>query len=86
MDLGFPILDSAGVLRAVVVAALNLSWLSRLTAENHLYPGATFTLVDGDGNVFLRYPQGRDSIGQPIFAKALDDGTVFKKQRKPSNP
>lgn len=76
MDLGFPILDSPGVLRAVVVAALNLSWLSRLTAENHLYPGATFTLVDDDGSVFLRYPQGRDSIGQPIFAKALDDGTV----------
>ncbi|HXV84935.1 MAG TPA: ATP-binding protein [Candidatus Binatia bacterium] len=82
MDLGFPILDPPGVLRAVVVAALNLSWLSRLTAENHLYPGATFTLVNGDGNVFLRYPQGRDSIGQPIFAKALDDGTVSQETER----
>jgi signal transduction histidine kinase/HAMP domain-containing protein len=76
IDLGFPILDSPVILRAVVVAALNLSWLSRLTAENHLYSGATFTLVDGDGNVFLRYPQGRDSIGQPIFTKALNDSMV----------
>ena len=82
MDLGFPILDSPGVLRAVVVAALNLSWLSRLTAENHLYPGATFTLVDGDGNVFLRYPQGRESIGQPIFAKALDDGALSQETER----
>jgi signal transduction histidine kinase/HAMP domain-containing protein len=82
MDLGFPMLDSPGVLRAVVVAALNLSWLSRLTAENHLYPGATFTLVDGDGNVFLRYPQGRESIGQPIFAKALDDGAVSQETER----
>ena len=82
MDLGFPMLESPGVLRAVVVAALNLSWLSRLTAENHLYPGATFTLVDGDGNVFLRYPQGRESLGQPIFAKALDDGAVSQETER----
>jgi signal transduction histidine kinase/HAMP domain-containing protein len=82
MDLGFPVLDSPGVLRAVVVAALNLSWLSRLTAENHLYPGATFTLVDGDGNIFLRYPEGRDSIEQPIFAKALHDGVVSQEIEK----
>jgi signal transduction histidine kinase/HAMP domain-containing protein len=82
MDLGFPILDSTGVLRAVVVAALNLSWLSRLTAENHLYSGATLSLVDGDGNVFLRYPQGRYSIGQPIFAKALDDGMLSQETEK----
>ena len=82
MDLGFPVLDSPGILRAVVVAALNLSWLSRLTAENHLYPGATFTLVDGDGNVFLRYSQEMDSIGQPMFAKALDDSAVFQETEK----
>jgi signal transduction histidine kinase/HAMP domain-containing protein len=82
MDLGFPILEPPGVLRAVVVAALNLSWLSRLTAENHLYPGASFTLVDGDGKVFLRYPQGRDSIGEPIFAKALDSGEVSRETEK----
>jgi len=82
LDLGFPMLDPPGVLRAVVVAALNLSWLSQLTAENHLYPGATFTLVDGDGNVFLRYPQGRESIGQPIFAKALDDGAAWQETER----
>jgi len=72
MDLGFPVLESPGVLRGVVVAALNLSWLTRITAENHLYPGATFTLVDGDGNVFLRFPDRSDTIGQPGFAQALD--------------
>src|SRR5499426_1846690 len=82
MDLGFPMLDPPGVVRGVVVATLNLSWLSRLTAENHLYPGATFTLVDGDGNVFLRYPQWRESLGQPIFAKALDDGAASQETER----
>jgi signal transduction histidine kinase/HAMP domain-containing protein len=73
-DLAFPLLDSSAVLRRVVVAALDLSWVTRITAQNHLYPGATFTLVDGRGTVLLRYPQIEDWHGKPILAAIPDQG------------
>jgi signal transduction histidine kinase/HAMP domain-containing protein len=76
VDLGFPISDPPGVLRAVVVATLDLSWVSRLATEIHLQPGAAFTLVDSDGTVLLRYPQQSDWIGRPIFARPPADGLV----------
>jgi signal transduction histidine kinase len=44
----------------VVSAALDLSWINRLAVESHLSPGATFTLVNGKGEVLLRYPGGAD--------------------------
>ena len=70
VELGYPVLDSPDTLRAVVIAAMDLSWITRLTVERHLYPGATFTLVNNHGIVLLRYPQGDDWKGKPIFAKA----------------
>ncbi|HEX2228799.1 MAG TPA: GAF domain-containing protein, partial [Candidatus Binatia bacterium] len=69
-DLAFPLAGSAEALRGVVVAALDLSWVTRITAQNHLYAGATFTLVDSRGTVLLRYPQSPGWEGRPIF-KAL---------------
>jgi signal transduction histidine kinase/HAMP domain-containing protein len=71
VNLGFPLLDAAGVLRGVLIGVLDLSWITRLTAENHLNPGATFTLVNNSGVVFTRYPQDRDWIGKSIFSEPL---------------
>jgi signal transduction histidine kinase len=76
VDLGFPVQDSPGVVRSVIVAVVDLSWITRVTAENHLYPGASFTLVDSKANVFLRYPLGDDWIAKPLFAQASPEGMV----------
>jgi signal transduction histidine kinase/HAMP domain-containing protein len=76
LDLGYPLLKPPGTLRAIVFAVLDLSWVVRLTALDHLNPGATFSLVDANGNVFLRYPKGEGGIGKPIFAKALSDSAI----------
>jgi len=73
-DLAFPLLDSSSVTRAVVVAALDLSWITRITAQNHLFPGATFTLVDGHGTVLLRYPQREGWEGKTIFHAIPEQG------------
>lgn len=66
VELGYPVLDSPGLLRAVIVVSLDLSWVTRITAETHLYPGATFTLVDNRGTVLVRYPEGKEWIGKAI--------------------
>jgi signal transduction histidine kinase/HAMP domain-containing protein len=73
-DLAFPLLDSSSVARAVVLAALDLSWVTTITAQNHLFPGATFTLVDGHGTVLLRYPKREGWEGKPIFQAIPEQG------------
>ncbi len=77
VDLAFPLTKSPGLLRGVVVAALDLSWVTRITAQNHLYPGATFTLVDGRGTVLLRYPRSPGWDGKPIFKTLPNKGMEF---------
>lgn len=76
-NLGYPVLDSPGLLRAVVFAVLDLSWITRITAKSHLYPGASFALVDANGTVLLRYPEGEEWLGKPIFSSTPTTGAVF---------
>jgi signal transduction histidine kinase/HAMP domain-containing protein len=82
LDLGYPLLKPPGTLRAIIFAVLDLSWAVRLTALDHLDPGATFTLVDANGNVFLRYPKGESKIGKAIFARALSDSAMSQDTEK----
>lgn len=70
LDVSYPIMEHPGNVRAVVSAALDLSWIYSVTVDNHLYPGATFTLLSSKGSVLLRYPTEMDWIGKPIFLKA----------------
>ena len=73
VNLGFPLIDTPGVLRGVLIAVLDLSWVTRLIAENHLPLGATFTLVNNTGTVLIRYPQGGGWIGKSLFHHRLDE-------------
>jgi signal transduction histidine kinase len=70
LDLGYPVSDTPGALRSVVTAALDLTWMTRLTVDSRLYSGATFSLVDANGKVLLRYPEGADWQGKQIFTPA----------------
>ena len=76
LDVSYPILDHPGVVRAVVSASLDLSWINRVAVETHLYPGATFTLIGSNGDVLLRHPDGSDWIGKSIFSEAIQPRTV----------
>ncbi|HKY08614.1 MAG TPA: hypothetical protein VJQ55_10245, partial [Candidatus Binatia bacterium] len=38
LDVSYPILAHPGVVRSVVSAALDLSWINRIAVETHLYP------------------------------------------------
>jgi signal transduction histidine kinase/HAMP domain-containing protein len=74
MTLSYPILASTGSLHGIVAVALDVSWVTRITAEEHLYPGATFSLVDTQGTILFRYPQGTTWIGKPILADPAVQG------------
>jgi signal transduction histidine kinase len=76
LDVSYPILNDPGVVRAVVSATLDLSWINRAAVETHLYPGATFTLVGSSGDVLLRHPDGSDWIGKSLFSEAIRSRTV----------
>jgi HAMP domain-containing protein len=75
-DLAFPLADSPGALRGALVATLDLSWITQITAQKHLYPGASFTLLDGRGNVLFRYPPNRE--GNLIFTLVREQKKAFR--------
>jgi len=68
LDVTYPLLDGPGMIRGAVSAVLDLSWMSRMTADTHLYPGATFTLLGSNGDILLRYPNEQEWIGKTIIA------------------
>jgi signal transduction histidine kinase/HAMP domain-containing protein len=82
LELGYPVMDSPGAPRAVVIAVMNFSWVTRLAVERHLYPGASYTLINNSGNVLLRYPETDDWTGKPIIAKTLLETLVARDTEK----
>ncbi len=65
-EIGFalPLLDEAGVPRAVIAATLNLAWLEQELAQAKLPEGSRVTVVDGAGIVLARYPDAEQWMGQ----------------------
>jgi hypothetical protein len=76
LDVSYPIMEPAGVIRAVISAAVDLSWLSHMTVDNHLYSGATFSLVNRDAIVLQRYPEGSDWMGKSILLEGADSKLI----------
>lgn len=74
-SIGFarPIFGTDGSLQAVIFAALDLSWLSRLALAADLPAGSALTLWDGSGTVLLRHPDHELWIGRPG-----NDSDVFR--------
>jgi PAS domain S-box-containing protein len=66
LDLGYPVLDEAGQVEAVIFASLDLTWLNRLAAEAQLPEGSTLTVIDRNGTILVRYPDPSEWIGQSL--------------------
>ena len=73
VNLGFPLFDAPGILRGILIGVLDLSWIIRVSAENHLNSAATFSLVNNAGVVLARYPNNGNWIGKSIFAEPLSN-------------
>jgi len=66
VNFGYPLLDSAGNVRAVLFAAFDLGALSRGTSAPVLPRGAVVTLVDREGVVLTRYPDPERWTGRRL--------------------
>ncbi|MEP1076282.1 ATP-binding protein [Leptolyngbya sp. PL-A3] len=66
LNFAYPILDEAGELKAIVLAALELSWLEQLVTEMELPEGAVVTIADRNGTVLVRYPDSERWIGKSV--------------------
>ena len=73
VNFGYPVVDDAGVVRAVVFAALDLAWLNELAAATDLPEGATLSLIDRNGVILVRYPNPEAWVG-----KALPEAPLIK--------
>jgi signal transduction histidine kinase len=73
LNFGYPVLDDAGHVRAVVVAALDLAWLNQLASQAGLPPGSMLTVIDRNGTILSRYPDEGKWVG-----KLMPESLVLK--------
>lgn len=66
LDFGYPVFDETGQVQAVVLASLDLTWLNQLAAEAQLPEGSTFTVIDRNGTILVRYPAPGIWVGQSV--------------------
>jgi signal transduction histidine kinase len=75
VNFGYPVLDDAGHVRAVVFAALDLAWLNELASQAGLPPGTMLTVIDRNGTILSRYPDEGRWIGElmpePLVLNAI---------------
>jgi signal transduction histidine kinase len=71
---GYPVMDSAGEVIAVVFAELDLNWLGQnATQLQSQLPqrAATWSEVDNSGTILSRFPRAADWIGRPLPERNL---------------
>jgi signal transduction histidine kinase len=73
VNFGYPVLDDAGHIATVVVAALDLAWLNELASQAGLPPGSTLTVIDRNGTILSRYPDQAKWVG-----KVMPESLVLK--------
>jgi signal transduction histidine kinase len=79
INFGYPILDVADGVQAVVFAAMDLSWLNARAAEAQLPGGAIVLVIDRRGIILARYPNpevwvGSPGADDPLFHTILTQG------------
>jgi signal transduction histidine kinase len=75
VNFAYPVVDDAGYVAAVVVAALDLAWLNELASQAGLPPGTMLTVIDRNGTILSRYPDERKWVGklmpEPLVLNAI---------------
>lgn len=66
INIGYPLRDRRGDMAGVLIAGIDLTWLSRIAAQTRLPEGATVTLIDNEGGIFVRYPEPGTWIGRKM--------------------
>jgi PAS domain S-box-containing protein len=66
VNFGYPVLNRTGEVTAVMYAALDLTWLTQLTAEARLPEGASLSILDSQGTILARFPDPEKWAGKPV--------------------
>jgi signal transduction histidine kinase len=64
VNFGYPVLDDAARVQAVVFAALDLAWLNKLAGQAGMPAGTMLTVIDRNGTILSRYPDEGKWIGK----------------------
>jgi signal transduction histidine kinase len=64
INVGYPAVNGAGKVEAVVFAAIDLGWLNRFVAEAQLPGGSAVMVLDQNGTILARHPDGEAWIGR----------------------
>ena len=73
VNLGHPVTDDTGKVRAVVYVVLDLAWLSKLSEEADLPKDSTICLMDSDSTILARYPEPEKWVG-----KTMPEASIVK--------
>ncbi|MFH0822083.1 MAG: PAS domain S-box protein [Pseudomonadota bacterium] len=63
INFGYPVLDDKGEVRAVLFAALDLAWFTRIASEMDIPDEISLTLIDAHGTVLYRKPDSERWVG-----------------------
>jgi len=64
VNLGHPVYARNQTMTSVVFLSVDLTWISQFARMAALPAGSVVTLLDGNGTVLNRYPNGEDLVGQ----------------------
>ena len=66
LNFGYPVVDTAGEVQAVIFAALDLAWLNQFAAAAQLPPGSTLLVSDRHGTILAHYPDEPRRVGETL--------------------
>ncbi len=73
LNLGYPVIEEAGRLKAVIFVALDLTWLNQVVAQDRLPEGSTLLVIDTNGKILATYPELEKWVG-----KTIPDSSIIK--------
>ena len=73
VNLGYPVMDDRGKVKAVVYVVLDLTWLNQLTLQVDLPRDSILSLIDSDSTILARYPEAEKWVG-----KTMPEASVVK--------
>jgi PAS domain S-box-containing protein len=73
VNFGYPLIGPTGEIQAVLFAALELTWLTKIVEAADLPPGSLLTIVDSDGTVL-----GRSRDAERWVGKKAQDAEIVR--------
>lgn len=80
VNFGWPIINAAGRAEKVVFAALSLEWVNQMFTQAKLPAGSVVNIIDRNGILLARYPEGSQLVGKPLNDMPLKTAMLSKQE------